>query len=243
MGESKRRAEAKAKGIVMEIFKVAIAHPLQEAQAASRVFRTNCRKSKVEVVDYPLTSMRIEHKSDKGLKNGSCNRSACQQPGATWYNSGSRAYYCTKCAGMINDAHMGRTMFEQSMRTPLCVDEAEDPEGTEKFVCVRIYPDGEAKYTVRDKEGMECWVEYNLGFRGGQMLFVNAEYKGGGPTYLKNRIEDICDYLASKLVSDLKRPIERPRMQPEYCGGIDLGTRERYNDERLYENLRSVIRD
>lgn len=46
--------------------------------------------------------MSQELKADKGLYNGACNRAACQQPGATWYNLATRAYYCRSCAGMIN---------------------------------------------------------------------------------------------------------------------------------------------
>jgi hypothetical protein len=38
----------------------------------------------------------------KGVKDGNCNRQACQQPGATWYNSGTYKYYCKACASMIN---------------------------------------------------------------------------------------------------------------------------------------------
>lgn len=38
----------------------------------------------------------------KGVKNGNCNRQACQRPGATWFNSSTRAYYCKKCAAKIN---------------------------------------------------------------------------------------------------------------------------------------------
>lgn len=36
-------------------------------------------------------------KTDKGQENGSCNRSACQKPGAIWYNHGSHAWYCEGC--------------------------------------------------------------------------------------------------------------------------------------------------
>jgi hypothetical protein len=39
---------------------------------------------------------------DKGRFNGSCNVTACQQPGAAWYNSSTRAYYCASCAREIN---------------------------------------------------------------------------------------------------------------------------------------------
>lgn len=41
-------------------------------------------------------------KPDKGLYNGSCNREACQKPGAVWYNSVTRAHYCAPCAREIN---------------------------------------------------------------------------------------------------------------------------------------------
>ena len=34
----------------------------------------------------------------KGVEGGNCNRTACQQPGAVWYNSSTRKYYCRNCA-------------------------------------------------------------------------------------------------------------------------------------------------
>lgn len=39
----------------------------------------------------------------KGAFNGLCNRQACQVPGATWFNSSTRAYYCPACAAKINE--------------------------------------------------------------------------------------------------------------------------------------------
>lgn len=39
---------------------------------------------------------------DKGLYQGSCNRSACLRPGATWYNRSTRLYYCRGCAEDLN---------------------------------------------------------------------------------------------------------------------------------------------
>lgn len=54
-------------------------------------------------------------KADKGKKAGSCNRRACQKPGAVFYNRGSYAYYCGECARLINDAYMGDLGDE-----PLC---------------------------------------------------------------------------------------------------------------------------
>jgi hypothetical protein len=36
-------------------------------------------------------------KADKGQEGGSCNRSACQDAGADWYNHGSLKWYCERC--------------------------------------------------------------------------------------------------------------------------------------------------
>jgi hypothetical protein len=44
----------------------------------------------------------IENKPDKGLKGGSCNITACQQPGANYYNKSTKRYYCAHCAKEIN---------------------------------------------------------------------------------------------------------------------------------------------
>lgn len=38
----------------------------------------------------------------KGVKDGNCNVTACQRPGATWWNTSMRAYYCRTCAHDIN---------------------------------------------------------------------------------------------------------------------------------------------
>lgn len=41
-------------------------------------------------------------KPGKGLYDGRCNRMACQQPGAVWYNHSTRKYYCEECAHELN---------------------------------------------------------------------------------------------------------------------------------------------
>jgi hypothetical protein len=41
-------------------------------------------------------------KADKGEMNGSCNRTACQKPGADWFNHSTRKYYCANCAYDLN---------------------------------------------------------------------------------------------------------------------------------------------
>ncbi|SCW95463.1 hypothetical protein [Ancylobacter rudongensis] len=38
----------------------------------------------------------------KGALNGNCNLSACQRPGAAYFNTSTRAYYCRSCAESIN---------------------------------------------------------------------------------------------------------------------------------------------
>lgn len=42
------------------------------------------------------------NKPDKGKRLGSCNVTACQRPGAFWYNKVMDAWYCTGCAREIN---------------------------------------------------------------------------------------------------------------------------------------------
>lgn len=42
------------------------------------------------------------NKADKGKRLGSCNVTACQRPGAYWYNKVMKAWYCTSCAREIN---------------------------------------------------------------------------------------------------------------------------------------------
>ena len=39
---------------------------------------------------------------EKGLKAGNCNVTACQKPGAVYFNKSTRAYYCAHCAEEIN---------------------------------------------------------------------------------------------------------------------------------------------
>ncbi len=38
----------------------------------------------------------------KGIKDGNCNVTDCQKPGATYYNKSTKKYYCKACAEMIN---------------------------------------------------------------------------------------------------------------------------------------------
>lgn len=45
----------------------------------------------------------VENRPDKGKLNGACNRTDCQRPGATWFNTSTRAYYCEGCAREITN--------------------------------------------------------------------------------------------------------------------------------------------
>lgn len=45
------------------------------------------------------------NKPDKGHKGGSCNRTACQAPGAWWYHHDTHAFYCRHCARELNKMH------------------------------------------------------------------------------------------------------------------------------------------
>lgn len=40
----------------------------------------------------------------KGEYGGECNRTACKNTNAQWYNKVTEAFYCTKCARMINES-------------------------------------------------------------------------------------------------------------------------------------------
>jgi hypothetical protein len=68
----------------------------------------------------------------------------------------------------------------------------------EKFYCVRVYGNGSAKDTLRDKEGMENWIKYNKEWRPGCMLFVNGEFKSGG--CLKTEYEEKYTAIISKQI-------------------------------------------
>ena len=59
----------------------------------------------------------------KGKKDGNCNVTACQQPGATWYNKSTQKYYCTKCADQINSCNMLESV--KMYGTALCINHGE----------------------------------------------------------------------------------------------------------------------
>lgn len=62
--------------------------------------------STVLTAKHPLGVPYVKSPAESPIKGkylGLCNRSACLAPGPTWWNTGSRAYYCANCACMINE--------------------------------------------------------------------------------------------------------------------------------------------
>lgn len=65
-----------------------------------------------------------EIKADKGQYQGSCNRTACQRPGATVWNVITQAYYCRQCGREINHwntPEKGGTIVHETNSYVMCV--------------------------------------------------------------------------------------------------------------------------
>jgi hypothetical protein len=60
----------------------------------------------------------------KGKLNEECNRTACQKPGAVYYNHSTREHYCAECAYLINMANHNDAMrmFGHKLCTPVSED-------------------------------------------------------------------------------------------------------------------------
>lgn len=57
----------------------------------------------------------------KGTYLGNCNRTACQAPGAVWWNFGSRSWYCRDCAILLNREN-AKWVKQDIGRDVLCED-------------------------------------------------------------------------------------------------------------------------
>lgn len=56
-----------------------------------------------KVYGKPMQGRSYGIRPDKGLKGGSCNVTACQEPNSAFYfNKSTKAYYCRRCADEIN---------------------------------------------------------------------------------------------------------------------------------------------
>ena len=49
-------------------------------------------------------------KSGKGEKGGICNRTACENSGAVYFNFSTEKYYCPSCAELLNDNNREEAM-------------------------------------------------------------------------------------------------------------------------------------
>ena len=108
-------------------------------------------------------------KADKGLLGGSCNRTACQAPGATWVNAGNGAHYCRSCTMEIN------RWFQLDHSTILCsavsmtkprhcddyIDDPTQPECLGRFLDYHRLP-AAAKYPTGD-EAFNARMDEHLG--------------------------------------------------------------------------------
>ncbi|AOG03315.1 hypothetical protein [Bosea sp. RAC05] len=90
--------------------------------------------------------------------------------------------------------------------------------------CVRVYPNGEAKFTIRDEPGLANWLDYNRKARPGNTLFVDGVLAGprdiGGLS--SHEIEHVSEIIGRELaegVHDLSRAQETGP-QVERYGGI-----------------------
>jgi hypothetical protein len=64
---------------------------------------------------------RTDLPKDKGLKGGRCNRASCLKPNPRWRNRANGAFYCDKCARMLNeDPHNKREALALG-GGPLCI--------------------------------------------------------------------------------------------------------------------------
>jgi hypothetical protein len=66
--------------------------------------------------------MREMTETAKGEWGGECNRGACHNPNATWYNQSTRKHYCTPCAELLNRTH--RFAAAELYGTSLCIASA-----------------------------------------------------------------------------------------------------------------------
>lgn len=90
--------------------------------------------------------------------------------------------------------------------------------------CVRVYPNGQAKFTIRDEEGMTSWLSHNRSDRPGNALFVDGVLASPADTggLREHEIEHVSEVLLAEIAAgkyDLSRA-EPIGPQSERYGGI-----------------------
>jgi len=107
--------------------------------------------------------------------------------------------------------------------------------------CVRIYPNGEAKHTIRDEEGLQSWLEYNRSARPGNALFVDGQLAGPEDTggISRERLEHVATILQDELARgqwDLRQK-DSKGPQAEFFGGT-VHSYQGYRPEATRDSFR-----
>jgi len=96
--------------------------------------------------------------------------------------------------------------------------------GNNAHYLVRVYPDGSAKWAIRDEAGMQSWLEYNRENRWGNALFVDG--KLASPKDKGQLTAEEIAIIEAALTDELERglhDLSRPEpimRQVEYFGGL-----------------------
>lgn len=99
------------------------------------------------------------------------------------------------------------------------------------FTCIRIYPNGSAKYSVRDEAGARNWLAYNSQWRPGNTLVINGMVIKGTGSLKGNALREIVDFVLSQEVPD-----ETMRVVGKHWCDIERKHVERYPDDDVLVN-------
>lgn len=76
----------------------------------------------------------------KGVRGGNCNRTACQKPGANYWHTGTRAWYCVECTREINRVNradaMGLYGIPYLIACPQTISDAERQQWKAKGITI-----------------------------------------------------------------------------------------------------------
>lgn len=75
----------------------------------------------------------------KGVRDGNCNRTACQAPGATGWHTGTQAWYCPECTREINRANNRDAMNMYGIPKLIVVPSRVTPEELAQWKSKGIY--------------------------------------------------------------------------------------------------------
>lgn len=136
----------------------------------------------------------------KGWEGGPCNLTACQRPGARWWNTSTRAWYCDDCAAAINRSAVGAPLLVTRVSLPNAPAPAMSAEPTDPGrLAARV---AELEAAVRDGNRLVCravrLVRFALSSVGG------IHDAGGGALGGEQWIDD------AKAWSDIARALATP---------------------------------